>query len=519
MTTTPTPSPRLLVIGIDGGSFDTIDPAAASGELPNLSRLLADSASSRTTCTWPAHTAPGWSTFVSASHPGGHGIFQFFDTQDAGYGARTTQSSDLGRSSVWEWMAAQDWTLGLINIPMSHPAADLPGYQVTWPLQRTLRHCRPPGLLRELASAGAHFQSDLATMFTGDMGYLEEAEANVAARVRSVRHLMTAYPTDAVMVVLTEADRVGHHYWHYTDPGHPRHEEAVDRGWDQAMARVYRAIDEAVGELLALVDDDTTVVLVSDHGLGQGRYGLAVHRLLEDAGLLTTAPGDYPGDGVASWFAEGGQHIDFRRTQLYMPVPGSNGLNVNQRGRQLAGKVSTRDRERVVAEAVELLSGLLTPEGMPVFDAVLPREEAYPGPLVHRAPDVLLRPAAETVLVTSELTGDPWRPSIQTGLHRHEGIWAQRSPRTVPGRRSGTVPLVNVVPTMLTDLGLAWPTDVHGSPQPGVLDEPHAGLTPASASALENLLRPRADELAEGAYRPADEDTRTSETLRTMGYL
>ncbi|MDZ4232280.1 MAG: alkaline phosphatase family protein, partial [Dietzia sp.] len=250
MTTTRTPAPRLLVIGIDGGSFDTIDTAIAAGELPHLARLLADSASSRTTCTWPAHTAPGWSTFQSASHPGGHGIFQFFDTQNPGYGARITQSSDLGRSSVWEWMAAQGWTLGLVNIPMSHPPAELPGYQVTWPLQQTLRHCRPPGLLRELASADAHFQSDLATMFTGDMGYLEEAEANVAARARSVRHLMTARPTDAVMVVLTEADRVGHHYWHYTDPSHPRHEEAADRGWDQAMTRVYRAIDEAVGELL-----------------------------------------------------------------------------------------------------------------------------------------------------------------------------------------------------------------------------------------------------------------------------
>ncbi|MGJ3560821.1 hypothetical protein ACR6C2_30020 [Streptomyces sp. INA 01156] len=65
---------------------------------------------------------------------------------------------------------------------MSHPQADLPGYQITWPLERTLRHCRPDSLLRELAAAKAHFQSDLATMFRGDMGYLEQAERNVEAR-------------------------------------------------------------------------------------------------------------------------------------------------------------------------------------------------------------------------------------------------------------------------------------------------------------------------------------------------
>jgi predicted AlkP superfamily phosphohydrolase/phosphomutase len=400
---------------------------------------------------------------------------------------------------------------------MSHPPAELPGYQITWPLRQTLRHCRPSGLLGELAAAGAHFQSDLATMFTGDLGYLEQAEANVAARVRSVRHLMTAHPTDAVMVVLTEADRVGHHYWHYTDTSHPRYEPAADRGWDEAMARVYAAIDAAIGNLLDLVDDDTTVVLVSDHGLGQGRHGLAVHRVLEEAGLLSTDAGDDPGAGVASWFAEGGRHVDFRRTRLYLPVPGSNGLNVNQRGRQLRGIVPPRERGRIVAEAVDLLSGLRTPEGAPVFRAVLPREEAYPGPFCLRAPDVLLQPADETVLVTSELTGEPWRPSQQSGLHRYQGIWAQRSPRTVPGRREGTVPLVDVAPTMLADLGLAGPDDIHGRPLTDVLTP--SARSAHSARSTSWRPAPTAARPPRASWQPADEDARTSETLRAMGYL
>jgi len=62
---------------------------------------------------------PGVEFVLHASHPGGHGIFQFFDTQERGYGARITESTDLGRSSVWDWMAEQGWTLGLVNIPMS----------------------------------------------------------------------------------------------------------------------------------------------------------------------------------------------------------------------------------------------------------------------------------------------------------------------------------------------------------------------------------------------------------------
>src|SRR5699024_5039988 len=113
-------------------------------------------------------------------------------------------------------------------------------------LQQTLRYCQPPTLLRELATAGAHFQPDLACMFRGDYGYLDKAVDNVAARGRSARHLMTTRPTDLTMVVITEPDRVGHHYWHFGDPEHPDHESPPPgSGWDEAMTRIYRAVDDA----------------------------------------------------------------------------------------------------------------------------------------------------------------------------------------------------------------------------------------------------------------------------------
>jgi predicted AlkP superfamily phosphohydrolase/phosphomutase len=510
------PSPHALVIGLDGGTFDVIDPLAARGLLPNIDRLLRSSASSRTTCTWPAHTAPGWSTFVTAAHPGNHGIYQFYDTQDPGYGARVTRAGDLGRSSAWDWLAAQEYTLGLINIPMSHPPAELPGYQISWPLERTLRHCRPDSLLRELAAAKAHFQSDLATMFRGDMGYLEQAERNVEARIRSVRHLMSTRPTDVVMVVLTEADRVGHHYWHYEDTAHPRHEEApAGSGWDRATTRVYQAMDTAVGELLSLVDEDTVVTLVSDHGLGQGAHALAVHQLLEDAGLLATEPGDEPADGAASWFAGGGRRVDFSRTAVYMPVPGSYGLNLNLKARQTRGTVAPRDRARITAEVTDLFGSLKGPSGDPVFQAVLPSAEAYPGPGHGRAPDLLLVPADESVLPVTDLTGALWSPSAQTGLHRHQGIWAQRSPRVRPGRAAGTVPLVDTLPTLLMDLGAAWPEDIDGRPRTEIFTED----LPVPAPDPRVTARTEAVPMAEPAARTADEDDYTAGRLREMGYL
>jgi predicted AlkP superfamily phosphohydrolase/phosphomutase len=507
--------PRALIIGIDGGCFELVDPLVATGALPHLAGLLARGASARTTCTWPAHTAPGWSSFVSATNPGGHGIYQFYDTQDQGYGAVLRQAGDLGRSCAWDWLTAQGYTLGLINIPMSHPPRDLPGYQITWPLAQTLRYCRPAGLLGELKTGGAHFQPDLATMFRGDLGYIDEALGNVSARVRSALHLMRHRPVDVVMIVFTEVDRVCHHYWHFSDTGHPRHDDPpAETGWDKAIERAYTAIDAAVGELVAETDEDTSVVLVSDHGLGTGRYELAVHQVLAEAGLLSYAPSatDDADGRVASWFTEPGRAVDFTRTAVYSPTPGCYGLNVNLAGRQRDGIVTLADQAAVLAEATELMSGLRMPDGSgPVFRAVVPREVGYPGPHSGAAPDLLLIPKDESVIVTTGLGEPRWRPSWQTGLHRYRGMWVHASPRVRPGRLAGTVPLVDLMPTLLADLGAGWPADIDGLPVVAAL-RPDVDI-PAQLEDAEQSARPAA------MAGSRTEDTYVSDRLREMGYI
>jgi predicted AlkP superfamily phosphohydrolase/phosphomutase len=509
------PSPRAMVIGIDGGSFDIVDPLVRDGRLPNIGRLLHRAASATTMCTWPAHTAPGWSTFVSACQPGGHGIYQFFDTQHPGYAASVTTSGRLGRSSVWDWLAAQGYTLGLVNIPMSHPPRNLPGYQVTWPLENTMHYCSPRTLLGDMARHDAHFQSDLATMFRGDYGYLDEAVANVAARARSISYLLRSQPADVVMAVFTEADRIGHHYWHYADAAHPRHEPAPPgSGWDEALTRIYEAIDAAIGEILRLLDEDTIIVLVSDHGLGTGRYALCVHALLEQAGLLRTCRSAGHGT-AASWFSGYGRMVDFTRTRVYMPVPGSYGLNVNLRGRQYDGIVSPDEKDWLLADVADLMREVCLPSGERAFRDVIPRELAYPGPHTESAPDLLLVPRDESVIVVPDLSGELWAPSWQTGLHRYAGLWAQASPNAVAGRLAGPVSLASAVPTLLADLGAQWPDTVHGAP---VLDAltPGTGFTGA-VPGLDRAGDPYLDASAHG--ESAVEAEYTSQRLREMGYI
>jgi len=508
--------PKLFIFGIDGGSFDIIEPLIAENLLPNLAALLTRGASAKMDCTWPPHTGPGWTSLVTACHPGRHAIYQFFDMQEKDYKARLVGSNDYGCSTVWEWLAREGWTLGLINIPMSHPPQPLPGYQITWPLSNTLRYCSPPALLGEMAGHGAHFQSDLATMYRGELGYIHEALENVEARLRSLKYLLAQHPTDAVMIVFTEVDRVCHHYWHFSDPHHPRFIPDAEEAYRSAIRNIYQAVDSALGEALRLIPEESTVVVVSDHGFGPGYESFAVHRYLEEAGLMATrACDESSGDKqVADWFIENGREIDWERTRVYMPVPGGFGLNVNLHGRQRQGIVDEQERMSVLLEASELLRAVKSPStGEAAFARVLLREEAYPGPMCHLAPDLLLVPRDESLMVVPSLTGETWGLSPQTGLHRYEGMWIQASQRTRPGRLAHNIHMTDVVPTLLADLNVSIPEFMQGRLRHEVLSQVTIGQS-NHLSPFTPTMQPESVDLTE-----AEEDELTFKRLREMGYL
>ena len=68
---------RLVIVGIDGGTFDLAGAWAEQGLLPNLARLMEKGVWGDLTSTYPPITAPAWSSFLTGCNPGKHGVFDF----------------------------------------------------------------------------------------------------------------------------------------------------------------------------------------------------------------------------------------------------------------------------------------------------------------------------------------------------------------------------------------------------------------------------------------------------------
>ena len=100
-------------------------------------------------------------------------------------------------------------------------------------------------------------------MVDSPSAYLKLILDMVEFREKVALYLMESRTWDFFFVVFIASDRVQHFYWKYLDALHPEHQK-----YGEAIARVYKRMDQALGKLIEKSGPDTTVMMVSDHGAG-----------------------------------------------------------------------------------------------------------------------------------------------------------------------------------------------------------------------------------------------------------
>src|SRR5262249_13704922 len=149
-------------------------------------------------------------------------------------------------------------------------------------------------------------------------------------------------------------DRTSHMYWQELELG-------PDDVADSAVLAAYHTCDEIIQDALALADDHTDVMALSEVGFGPLRSHCSINDAMESAACLDTA-------------SDGG--IDWPSTRAFEAVQGTHGVNINVSGRYRYGRVSTQDYPVVRADLIDALQEYVNPRtGRPFFSAVRPREE------------------------------------------------------------------------------------------------------------------------------------------------
>ena len=313
-----------------------------------------------------------------------------------------------------------------------------------------------------------------------DEAFLAQCYANHEDRERMLFDALEKTQQGLCACVFDTTDRVQHMFWRYLDENHPAAREVPRAQRPTVIQDLYTRMDELIGRVMKQIDDQTMLMIVSDHGFKSFARCVNLNAWLHQAGYLTLKPGKTES---GDWFDD----VDWSRTRAY--TMGLNGLYLNLKGREREGIVEPGvEAESLKEELRRKLDGLVDPaSGRIGITGVFDCEAVYAGPYVDNAPDLIVgygdgyRASWDSVMgkVTSQIFEDNLK--AWSGDHCVD-------PRLVPGvlfcnhKISDEKPaIVDVAPTVLKLFGLALPGYLDGKPWTvGISTNQSVGLSPAS---------------------------------------
>jgi predicted AlkP superfamily phosphohydrolase/phosphomutase len=294
-----------------------------------------------------------------------------------------------------------------------------------------------------------------------DKEYLEQARTVLAEHRRAFDAEFPKFQKGLFFFYFSSLDLNGHMMWRLMDPSHPAYDAALAAQYGTALEEFYQQIDQVLGEVLAKIDSDTTLLVLSDHGFAPYRRSFNLNTWLLQNGYIALQPGSSPDANEA--FAE----VDWSRTRAY--GLGLNGLYVNLRGREREGIVDGAQSDALLQEIRQKLTGIHDPkDNSQVITRVDLASEAYQGPYARSGPDALVgynrgyRAGWKTILgafppEVIEDNANPWSGDHCMDYTKVPGLLL--SNRKIDAQSPA---LTDIAPTILAEFGIAKTKDMKG---------------------------------------------------------
>lgn len=499
---------RVLVIGLDGATPDLLFPWANEGKLPHLADLINNGVSGSLRSTIPPITAPAWTSFMTGKNPGKHGLFHFIARPRQNYDYTPVNAKDNHAQTLWSILSESNKKVGVMQVPMTFPPEKVNGFIIsglgtpgidsnfTYPME--LREKLLEDFKFKLHSTEIYMKNNEDT-FLAD---LEETERK---KEKIVRYLMKEYAWDFFMVVFMMTDIVQHFFWKYMDITHPAHNVKEPEKYKNAILNCYQLMDNIIGNILSDIDEDTTVIIMSDHGFGPLCKEIHLNYWLKSLGLQKY-DGTYSSK-IELWLLKRGLSVEriselAKKNGLHgitkmLPknikkkVPKRDALSainwqgtkaysygnlgficINLRGREPEGIVPQEEYEDIRNYIIKELQGLKDPEsGKNIVETIFKREQLYIGPYVGDAPDlvVAMDMTYQEIATFSELfvnsVGSIEARDInrrRSGQHRINGTFIMKGKNIKQNSKVENAEIIDLAPTILYNMGIPVPSDMDG---------------------------------------------------------
>jgi predicted AlkP superfamily phosphohydrolase/phosphomutase len=341
------------------------------------------------------------------------------------------------------------------------PAA--PMFPVSTPGDYAKELAEKIGLFSTLGMAEDH--NGLNNGRLDEAAYLQQCDLVLRERERMMRFELGRFSEGLFFMLFDTPDRVQHMLWRFRDREHPCFEPDLAPEFATRIEEHYRQCDALLAPVLEKVDENTLLMVLSDHGFGSFRRAFDTNTWLWQNGLLALKDNRQPDEDLDEGFAQ----VDWSKTYAY--ALGLGGIYLNFKGREGAGILDEGTESERVRRAIQRGLAEFPDPGTQraAIRSVSRREELYSGAFVENSPDLLINfyPGFRV----------SWRTAVggfaDSLLEDNKRRWSGDhiiDPEAVPGvlfmnraARCNHTRIIDLAPTILNYLGMQAPQSMEGS--------------------------------------------------------
>lgn len=266
---------KTLIIGLDGACMDLIKSWVHEGKLPTFEKLMSEGSYGKLESVIPPLTIPAWNCLASGKNPAKIGCFSFIQKASKSYDFQIYIPSVKNERNIWDILSDYGKKVFILNAPNVITAYKINGYMVAGLLCILEKKLTYPENLKDMLSEINYNRGSgyLISYLISDNNKLSETLKEMTESICEVLFHFLEKDWDFGFVVFQELDGAQHRLWN-------------DK---KTLLKHYQNIDEKLKTIIDRLDkedDETTVLIVSDHGFGPNKRMFLVNEWLARKGFL-----------------------------------------------------------------------------------------------------------------------------------------------------------------------------------------------------------------------------------------
>jgi predicted AlkP superfamily phosphohydrolase/phosphomutase len=451
---------RIIVIGLDCATPKTLFEDFIDF-CPNIKKLMENGVFGKLRSSDPPITVPAWMTMSTGRNAGELGLYGFRHRKSNSYtDFWVANSQNIQKPKIWDIIAQKGFKSIVVGVPPTFPAQPINGNLITGFItpDSLSKFTYPPELKEEVLEAVPDYEFDVKFRTDNKEQLLIDLYKLTRKHFEIVKYLIKNKQWDYCQFVIIGLDRFHHAFWKYYDKSH--HKYVPKNIFESAMKNFYKFLDDQIGVLLKLLNENDTVIIVSDHGAKAMKGCLCVNMALERLELLKFK------EKPTSKTRLDEAAIDWSNTYAWGWGGYYARIFLNVKGREQNGIIEPEDYEEWREKLKKVLKEIPDDKGKPMNTKVYKPEELY-SIVRGDAPDLMVyfddlswRSAGTVGYDSMYLEENDTGPD--DAVHDYFGVFIISSLNKKIGKQLETKSILDIAPTILKIFGIGIPEDLEG---------------------------------------------------------